>query len=245
MLRMRQYSDIRVDRPTLCFSPLRMIAMGHWISLDTPRGPISAWKAEPAGRPRAGLVVVQEIFGVNAHIRSVAESFAAEGYAVVAPAYFDLIEAGVELDYDDAGIARGRELIAQLGLEAAQEITGAAADTLKGLGKVGTVGYCWGGTVALLAALRLGLPSVSYYGARNGPFLSEKPKAPVMFHFGERDASIPPERVQQHREMMPQMETFTYPAGHGFNCDVRADYDAASARLARERTLRFFAEHLA
>lgn len=219
--------------------------MGHWIFLDTPRGRISAWKVEPPGQPRGGLVVIQEIFGVNTHIRSVAESFAAEGYAVVAPAYFDPIEPGVELGYDDAGIARGRELIAQLGLEAAVEITSAAAEALNGAGKIGTVGYCWGGTVALLAALRLGLPSVSYYGARNGPFLSEEPKAPVMFHFGERDASIPPERIQQHREMMLQMETFTYPAGHGFNCDVRADYDAASAQLARERTLRFFAENLA
>jgi carboxymethylenebutenolidase len=219
--------------------------MGHRISLDTPRGRISAWKAEPAGQPRAGLLVIQEIFGVNAHIRSMAESFAAEGYAVVAPAYFDPIESGVELDYDGAGMARGRELITQLGLEAAVEITATAAAMLKDAGKVGTVGYCWGGTVALLAALRLGLPSVSYYGARNGPFLSEKPKAPVMFHFGEHDASIPPERIQQHREMMPQMETFTYPADHGFNCDVRADYDAASARLARERTLRFFDEQLA
>lgn len=219
--------------------------MGHWISLDTPRGRISAWKSEPAGQPRAGLVVIQEIFGVNAHIRSVAESFTAEGYTVVAPAYFDPIETGVELGYDDDGVAKGRELITALGLEAAAEITRAAADALKDVGKIGTVGYCWGGTVALLAALRLGLPSVSYYGARNGPFLSEEPKAPVMFHFGERDASIPPERVQQHRELMPQMETFTYPAGHGFNCDVRADHDAASAQLARERTLRFFAKHLA
>lgn len=219
--------------------------MGHWISLDTPRGRISAWKTGQAGPPRAGLVVIQEIFGVNPHIRSVAEGFAAEGYAVVAPAYFDLIESGVELGYDDAGVAKGRELIAKLGLEAALDITDAATEALKDSARIGTVGYCWGGTVALLAALRLGLPSVSYYGARNAPFLSETPKAPVMFHFGEHDASIPPERVQQHREMMPQMETFTYPAGHGFNCDVRADYDAASAALARERTLRFFAEQLA
>lgn len=219
--------------------------MGHWISLDTPRDRISAWKAEPAGQPRAALVVIQEIFGVNAHIRSLADSFAAEGYAVIAPAYFDPVETGVELDYDDAGVAKGRELIAQLGLETAVEITGAATAALNEAGSIGTVGYCWGGTVALLAALRLGLPSVSYYGARNGPFLSEKPGAPLMFHFGDHDASIPPERVQQHREMMPQMEVFTYPAGHGFNCDVRADYHPASAKLARERTLRFFAEHLA
>ena len=107
------------------------------------------------------------------------------------------------------------------------------------------VGYCWGGTVALLAAMRLGLPSVSYYGARNLPFLDETPRAPVMFHFGEQDASIPPDMVQAHRDALPGMEVFTYPAGHGFNCDLRADYEPSSARLARERTLDFFTRNLA
>ena len=230
--------------------------MGDWITLDTAHGQVSAWRAEPTGTPRGALVIIQEIFGVNAHIRSVADGFASEGYVVLAPAYFDVIEASVELDYDAAGIAKGRDLITLLGLEKANDITAAAAGFLADHDqssrassalqtRIGTVGYCWGGTVALLAALRLGLPSASYYGARNVPFLQETPQAPVIFHFGERDASIPPTMVASHRERLPRMQTHVYPAGHGFNCDARADYDAASAGLARERTLTFFAEHLA
>ena len=219
--------------------------MGHWTKLDTAHGQVSAWRAEPSGTPLGSIVVIQEIFGVNAHIRSTAEDFATQGYVALAPAYFDVIETGVELGYDTDGIAKGRELITQLGLEAAVDITAAAARELAKIGgKVGTVGYCWGGTVALLAALRLGLPSASYYGARNVPFLQETPQAPVIFHFGERDASIPPEMVALHREHLPQMPLHTYPAGHGFNCNVRADYDASSAALARQRTLAFFSEHL-
>ena len=219
--------------------------MGHWTKLDTAHGQVSAWRAEPSGTPLGSIVVIQEIFGVNAHIRSTAEDFATQGYVALAPAYFDVIETGVELDYDTDGIAKGRELITELGLEAAVDITAAAVRELAKIGgKVGTVGYCWGGTVALLAALRLGLPSASYYGARNVPFLQETPRAPVIFHFGERDASIPPEMVALHREHLPQMPLHTYPAGHGFNCNVRADYDASSAALARQRTLAFFSEHL-
>lgn len=219
--------------------------MGHWIHLDTPHGVISAWHSAPTGKPRAAIVVIQEIFGVNAHIRSVAEGFAREGYLTLAPAFFDVIEPHVELDYDSTGVARGRELIAGLGLDKALDITASAAEFIAEAGKVGSVGYCWGGTVALLAAVRLGLPSVSYYGARNLSFLDESPKAPLMFHFGERDDSIPPDMVARHRESMPQMHTFTYPAGHGFNCDARADFDADSANVARGRTLQFFSDHLA
>ena len=219
--------------------------MGHWIDLQTVHGTVAAWRAEPDGPPRAALVVIQEIFGVNAHIRSVADRFASDGYLVLAPAMFDVLELGVELGYDSEGVDRGRGLIALLGLDRATDIVGAAAVTLAAVGKVGTVGYCWGGTVALLAALRLGLPSVSYYGARNLPYLDQQPRAPVMFHFGEHDASIPPETVAAHRQRLPQMETFTYPAGHGFSCDARADFDAPSAALARKRTLQFFERHLA
>lgn len=218
--------------------------MGHWIEIATPHGPVSAWKVEPPAQARGAIVVIQEIFGVNAHIRQVAEDFAGEGYVALAPAFFDIIEPGVQLDYDGAGITKGRELIGALGLDKALDITECAARALSNHGRVGSVGYCWGGTVALLAALRLELPSVSYYGARNVPFLGEPSKAPVMFHFGDRDASIPPEMVEKHRESMPKMPVHVYPAGHGFNCDMRADYDAASARLARTRTLEFFAETL-
>ncbi|MET0581461.1 MAG: dienelactone hydrolase family protein [Pseudoxanthomonas sp.] len=218
--------------------------MGSWTELDTPHGKIKAWQARPTAAPRGALVVIQEIFGVNAHIRSVADGFAGEGYSVLAPAMFDVLEPGVELGYDADGIARGRDLITRVGLDKALDMTASAAAALAGDGKVGTVGYCWGGTVALLAALRLGLPSVSYYGARNVPFLTETPKAAVMFHFGEEDASIPPEMVEKHRQLLPQMPLHVYPAGHGFNCDVRADFDPPSAALARSRTLAFFAGHL-
>lgn len=231
--------------------------MGQWIPLDTPAGRVAAWLAEPAGAARGGLVVVQEIFGANAHIRAVAEGYAADGYVVLAPAFFDPVEPGVELGYDPAGTARGRELVAQLGLDAALQIVAAAAAWLQarlaGRGEptaVGTVGYCWGGTVALLSALRLGLPSVSYYGARNLPFLEDpqlvaRPRAPVMFHFGQDDPLIPDAAVQAHRQALPGMEVFTYPAGHAFNREVDADaYHAPSAALARQRSLAFFAGHL-
>ena len=220
--------------------------MGQQINIPTTRTQcIGAYLAKPAGRPKGGIVVIQEIFGVNAHMRRVVDRFAEHGYTAIAPAFFDHLETGVELDYDEAGYAKGRQLIGELGLELALEDVASAAEAISSSGKIGTVGYCWGGTVALLAALRLGLPSVSYYGARNVPFLHEVPKAPVMFHFGEKDQHITPEMVAKHRELLPQMDTFTYPADHGFNRDVGAQYDEASAALALQRTLAFFETHLA
>ena len=226
--------------------------MGQWIPLDTPAGRVAAWLAEPAGAARGGLVVVQEIFGANAHIRAVAEGYAADGYVVLAPAFFDPVEPGVELDYDPAGTARGRELVAQLGLDAALQIVAAAAAWLQarlaGRGEpnaVGTVGYCWGGTVALLAATRLGLPAVSYYGARTVPFIAEAARAALMFHFGGRDASIPADDIARHRALQPHAGIFVYPnAGHAFNRDVDpAHFHADGAALAQRRTLAFLAEH--
>lgn len=219
--------------------------MSQWITLDTPHGPVRAWQALPDATPRAGLVVIQEIFGANAHIRHVAGHYAAAGYAVLAPAFFDPFAPGLELDYDAAGTARGKALVDELGVDRAVDIVDAAARALAGYGKVGTVGYCWGGTVAMLAALRLGLPSVSYYGARNVPFVHETPKAPVMFHFGEKDASIPPATVEKHRQALPQMDVFTYPADHAFNRDGGHSYHEPSATLALQRTLDFFQKHLA
>lgn len=220
--------------------------MGKQISLNTTRTQcIGAYLAEPAGRPRGGLVVIQEIFGVNAHIRSVADHFAMLGYTAIAPAFFDHLETGLELGYDQAGMEEGKKLVTELGLERALEDVASAAEAIASAGKIGTVGYCWGATVAFLAALRLGLPSVSYYGARNVPFLGETAKAPVMFHFGDRDRSIPPETVEKHRQMLPQMEVFTYPADHAFNRDVGDHYDEASAKLALQRTMAFFDKYLA
>jgi carboxymethylenebutenolidase len=206
---------------------------------------IGAWLARPAGPSRGGIVVVQEIFGVNGHVRDVTERFAALGYTAIAPAFFDHVETGVELDYGPDSFKRGRELAAAVGLDRAVEDVASAADSIRSAGRIGVVGYCWGGTVALLSATRLGLPAVSYYGARNVNHLHEPLQAPVQFHFGDKDASIPPEAVQRHRDAYPDMSVFTYPAGHAFNRDIDpAHYDAASAKLALERTLAFFARHL-
>ena len=220
--------------------------MGQHINLNTGGMQcIGAYLATPQGVSKGGIVVVQEIFGVNAHIRSVADHFAEYGYTAIAPAFFDHVESNVELRYDPADYERGKRLVDEVGFERALADVASAAESIRSAGKIGVVGYCWGGSVALLSATRLGLPSVSYYGARNVSFLDETPKAPVQFHFGERDASIPPEAVQRHRDAMPQMEIYTYPAGHAFNREVDAKhYDAASARLALQRTLDFFAQQL-
>ena len=220
--------------------------MGQNINLNTTRMQcIGAYLAKPAGKPKGGIVVIQEIFGVNEHIRHVADGFAQAGYTAIAPCFFDHLESGVELGYNEEGYAHGKALVTELGLDRAVEDVASAAEAISSAGRIGTVGYCWGGTVAMLAAMRLGMPSVSYYGARNVPFLGEKPKAPVMFHFGEKDKSISPEMVQKHRDMLPQMDVFTYPADHAFNRDVGPQYDEASAKLAYERTLAFFEKHLA
>lgn len=223
--------------------------MGQWITLETPHGPVAAWQALPDGTPKAGLVVVQEIFGVNPHIRTVADRYAALGYAVLAPAFFDPVQKNVELGYGEEGFKRGRELVAELGMDTAVDIARIAAERLQadaGVAHVGIVGYCWGGTVAMRAAQVLGLPASCYYGARDVNYLDQPFKAPAIFHFGEHDASIPAAAVQAHREKLPQMAVYTYPAGHAFNRDVDPKaYDAASAKLALQRTLDFFAKTLA
>ena len=218
--------------------------MSQWIDLSTSAGPVRAWQALPDGTPRAGLVVIQEIFGANAHIRHVAEQYAAEGYAVLAPSFFDLIEPALELNYNTEGMMRGKALVDELGAERAVAVVEAAAEQLAVYGKVGTVGYCWGGSIALLAAQRLGLPSSSYYGARNVQFLDMPFKAPAIFHFGDQDNSIPPAAVAAHREKQPALPVYVYPAGHAFNREAGPHYHAPSAELARERTLAFFSETL-
>lgn len=219
--------------------------MAQWIDLDTPAGPVQAWRADPTGVPTGALVVIQEIFGVNAHIRAVCERFAQAGYVALAPALFDPVEREVELGYDHSAAARGVELRNAVGFERANDIIGAAAHSLQAEGlRTGAVGYCWGGSLAFLANTRHGLPAVSYYGSRTVQFLGEPTRAPIAFHFGRHDGSIPPEAIEQHRQALPQAPIYVYDAGHGFNCDLRADYDADSAALAWTRTLGFFADHL-
>lgn len=216
--------------------------MGHEIALDTPSGRVCAWRADPVAQPTGGLVVVQEIFGVNGHVRSLVERYCAEGWVALAPELFDPIEHGVELGYDAAGVEKGRALAEELGFDRAVAIVGAAAAKLHDEGlAVAAVGFCWGGTVALLSNTRLALPAVSYYGGRSVPFLGEALRAPMLFHFGEHDPIIPPDDVARHRAAYPEAPMHLYPAGHGFHCDERPDYHPESARLAHRRTMEFLA----
>ena len=202
---------------------------------------IPAFVARPAGTPRGCIVVVQEIFGVNEHIRWVCtEQYARAGFLTVAPCFFDRFEAGVELGYNPDGVARGRALVDQLGMDAPMRDIRAAAQQVGGGLKTGVVGYCWGGSVAFLCATRLGLPAVGYYGGRTVPFVHERPQAAVMLHFGEQDAMIPPTAIATIRAAAPQAEVFTYPAGHGFNRFGHPDWHEASATLALQRSIAFF-----
>ena len=221
--------------------------MSHWTGIETPHGPVRAWRADPGAPSHGAVLVIQEIFGVNPHVRSVAERFAAAGFVALAPALFDPVEHGVELDYDAAGMQHGRALVTALGTDRAIDVLNAAAEKLQMEGlRVGVVGFCWGGSMAFLCNTRLGLPSVSYYGARSLPFLDERARAPLMFHFGARDQSIPPADVALHRQKQPQALVFEYAeAGHAFNRDVDPHaFHAASAALAWERTLDFLREQL-
>jgi carboxymethylenebutenolidase len=218
--------------------------MGRDIAIPTPHGSIGAWRADPphGEAARGAIVVLQEVFGVNEHVRSVTERYVASGYAAVAPALFDPVAANVELGYGAAGLARGRELAAELGFERAVGLVAATSALLADEGHMlAVVGFCWGGSLAFLANTRLGLPAVSYYGARTMPFLEEPLRAPMLFHFGGDDPTTPPADVQAHRAAHPAAELHVYPgAGHAFNRDVDpAHFHPDSAALARRRTKAF------
>jgi carboxymethylenebutenolidase len=222
--------------------------MGEHISLRAADGQeIGAYLAHPDLEPIAGLVVVQEIFGVNDHIRRVCDGWAKDGFLAVAPALFDRIEPNVELSYEGADMQRAMSFIPRLNIDKSLEDVRAAVDYIaKATGKkVGVVGYCFGGTLAWLAATRLTVQAaVGYYGGRIAQFAGEKPRCPVMLHFGRQDAHIPAEEVEKVHSAHPEVEIHWYEAGHGFNCDARASYNPKEAALARDRSLRFFKEHL-
>jgi carboxymethylenebutenolidase len=223
--------------------------MGEYVTLKAADGhELSAYVARPDGEPVAGLVVVQEIFGVNAHIRSVADGYAKDGFLAVAPALFDRIERGVELGYDGADMQKAMGFIPKLDTEKALADLAAAmvfagSATAK---KVGVIGYCFGGTLAWLAATRLHpAAAVGYYGGRIANYSGETPSAPVMLHFGKQDAHIPAEEVEKVHAAHPEVEIYWYDAGHGFNCDARGSYNKEAAHKARLRSLRFIEKHLA
>jgi carboxymethylenebutenolidase len=222
--------------------------MGERLTLRAGDGhELGAYRSLPPGRPRGGVVVLQEIFGVNQHIREVTDGFAADGYAAVAPALFDRSSArGVELGYVPDGIARGRALREEFSWEDTVKDVEAAVNLLRSEGlKVATVGYCWGGSISFLSAVRLPLDAaVVYYGGQILPFVEEKERCPLLMHFGERDASIPLSHVETIRKAHPGAVVHLYDADHGFNCNHRASFDEAASKLARERTLAFFEKHL-
>lgn len=223
--------------------------MGEFISLRAGDAQeLGAYAGWPQGEPVAGLVVVQEIFGVNDHIRRVTDGWAQDGFLAVAPALFDRIEPGVELGYEGADAQRARSFIPRLNAEnSALDVRAAVDYAAKSTGKkVGVVGYCYGGTLAWLAATRMPVQAaVGYYGGRIVQFAKEQPQCPVMLHFGRKDQHIPAADVEKIQDAHPEVEVHWYDAGHGFNCDARASYDAKAAKLARERSLGFLQKHLA
>ena len=220
--------------------------MGETIRITASDGhELDAYRADPDGPARSGLVVIQEIFGVNGHIREVADGFAADGFSVIAPALFDRAEPGVELGYVGPDRDRGRDISADVGWDGPVLDIAAAAAALKPAGRIGVVGYCWGGSLAWLAACRLDVDcSVGYYGGQIKDYLDEKPRCPVMLQFGDTDESIPLADVDAIRAAHGDMPVHVYPGGHGFNCDRRPSHHPESAAKARERTLAFLAEHL-
>jgi carboxymethylenebutenolidase len=206
-----------------------------------------AYHVHAEGQRKGYLVLVMEIFGVNGHIRELAHDFARHCYEVLAPAMYDRAERGVDLGYTPETIVQGRALRDRIGWDVPMKDVAAAVAWLAPHGKVGIVGYCFGGSIAWLSACRVpGLAAaVGYYGTAVVQFMGETPRCPTMLHFGDKDASIPVVEVEKLKAIHPEVEVHRYDADHGFRSDRRANYDETASRLADGRTLAFFARHLA
>jgi carboxymethylenebutenolidase len=223
--------------------------MGHTITLTSSDDfKLSAYVAEPAAATHTGLVVIQEIFGLNPHMRRVTDGFAEEGFLAIAPALFDRVEPGVELPYDKLSGQKGYKYVTALDQKKTIADIDAAATYLRaqpGITKIGVVGFCWGGTLAFLANTRLNIDaSVSYYGGGIQFYLEEKPKAPSIYHFGEHDDHIKSDVWDAVRAAVPDAPVYTYDAGHGFNCDARESFNPKASAEAMTRTLAFLRETL-
>jgi carboxymethylenebutenolidase len=220
--------------------------MGEFTTLMARDGhEFNAWLAAPAGPPRGALVIAQEVFGVNRHIRAVADGFAADGFVTIAPCLFDRVRRGIELGYSAAELQQGRGYRLQIPREKTLLDLTACINVVRHSGRVSMIGYCWGGTLSYIAACELPvLCAVSYYGGQIKDQLDKSPRRPVMYHFGEQDPHIPPGDIDKIRAADPNGIFHLYPADHGFNCDERSTYDAASAALARTRTLQFLTAQL-
>ncbi|ODT37992.1 MAG: carboxymethylenebutenolidase [Lautropia sp. SCN 70-15] len=206
----------------------------------------TAYVATPEGKARGAIVIAPEIFGVNSHIRSVADGYAADGYLAIAPALFDRAQRGYDTGYSPDEIQAGIAIMQKVDMADAMQDVAACVAHAAQAGKVAIVGYCWGGTVAWVAAARVGglACSIPYYGGGIPSFADEKPACPVMFHFGEQDKSPTPEQARKVAAANPSAIAHFYDAGHGFNCDQRGSYDAAASKLARGRTLEFLGKHV-
>jgi carboxymethylenebutenolidase len=202
---------------------------------------------QSTGPQRAALVVIQEIFGVNGHIRVVADDYASQGYWTIAPGLFARVQPNLESGYSPEDHKKGMQVASQVGLETALKDVQASIQYARDQfgKKVGVLGFCWGGTVAWLAATRLQPDAiVAYYGGQIAKHSAEKPRCPVQLHFGKLDAHIPMTEIDEIRQHHPNLPIFQYDAGHGFNCDQRESYEPVSATLARQRTLQFLQENL-
>ena len=205
----------------------------------------SAYLGSPSGTPRGAVVVLQEIFGVNEHIRSVVEQYAAAGFLSIAPALFDRVGRNLELGYAPKDMEQGTGYRLQVDEAKALLDIGAAVNVVRHAGRVALVGFCWGGQLTWVGAGALRVQAaIGYYTSRIWEKLDRLPACPVMLHYGERDKNIPRERIEQVRAVYPQGTYYFYPADHGFNCAARASYDAPSAELAWERTQEFLKQHI-
>ena len=224
--------------------------MGTDITLTSDDGfEFAAYIAEPEGAARGGIVVVQEIFGVNAHIRDVTDRYAAAGYLAIAPAVFDRVERGVDLDYTSEGMQAGIAIARGGGLDFAKVLADvrAAGKHVGSAGKVGIVGYCFGGSVTAAACIQAAdvfSAGSGYYGSNVVNMIGQQPVVPLQLHFGELDHGIPMSDVQKITEAWTNTDVYVYQAEHGFHCDQRASFNAASAGIAQARTFRHFAQHV-
>ena len=222
--------------------------MGKMMELKASDGhKLAAYVAEPSGKARAGVVVIPEVFGVNSHIKAVTDGFAADGYRAVSPAMFDRAQRNYDTGYSQPEIQAGVAIMQKLDWKQSMMDVQAAIDEAKKAGKVGIVGYCYGGTVTWVAAARAsGLAcAVPYYGGGMPGFIGEKPKVPTTCHFGEQDQSPTLAQAKEIAAKYPEIAAHFYAgAGHGFNCDQRGSWNAEAAKLARSRTVEFFRKHL-
>ncbi|MCE9641804.1 MAG: dienelactone hydrolase family protein [Betaproteobacteria bacterium] len=221
--------------------------MGTMIQLTAADGhKFSAYRVEPKGKPKGAIIVVMEIFGVNSHIKKVTDEYAADGYLAIAPAMFDRVHPGLDVGYGPEDLEIGRAAMKKVSLDDAMKDIAATMKNVESAGKIGIVGYCWGGTATFKAACSLGglACASAYYGGSIPGLIAEKPKCPVMFHWGETDHSIPLEKAKEVAAAHKTQTHHFYAAGHGFNCDQRGSYSAEASKVARERSLEMFRKYV-